>query len=327
MKKIMLIRTATVIVLVVVIVCFFAFEQVRESLGIDINLNQSSLSGNSQEASVPIFAVNTMTATAGQIRDYLSLSGDIVASSTVDAYSDAAGRITRLFVSVGSRVARNDPIAEVDPSRPGMDFVASQVRAPVGGTIVALPAQIGMTISQAVPIARIAGGTGLEIRLFVAERFISKISLNQPCEITLDAYPGEIFRGTVREISPTVDVASRTMEIRVGVENPGTRVKAGMFAKVRVITEQKNNIVKIPSSAMIQRFGEEYIFVAQEDPNNPGTYTARKQTIVPGIVIDGIMEIRQGLNPGDNVVVRGQTLLDDGSRINIIERVPPLSAN
>jgi multidrug efflux pump subunit AcrA (membrane-fusion protein) len=273
----------------------------------------------------PVFAVNTIQAVRGQIRDYLALSGDIIASSTVDTYSDAAGKISRLYVSVGSRVQRGDPVAEVDPSRPGMEYVPSLVKAPVTGTIVALPAQMGMTVSQAVPLARIAGGAGLEIRLFVAERFISKISPNQPCEITLDAYPGEIFRGSIRELAPTVDAASRTMEIRIGVENSGSRLKAGMFAKVRIITERKENIVKIPVGAVLNRFGERYVFAV--DMSDSAVPVARKKNIVPGILIDGVQEIIHGLAPNEAVVIRGQTLLEDGSRINIIERVAPLSVN
>jgi RND family efflux transporter MFP subunit len=266
-----------------------------------------------------------MAAASGQIRDYLALSGDIIASSTVDTYSDAAGKISRLYVSVGSSIKRGDPVAAVDPSRPGMEYVASIVRAPVAGTVIALPAQVGMTVSQAVPLARISGGAGLETRLYVAERYISKISLNQPCEVTLDAYPGEIFRGSVTEISPTVDTASRTMEIRVGVENPGSRLKAGMFAKVRVITETKENVVKIPASAVVNRFGEQYVFSV--DKTNPQTPVARKKVIVPGIIIDGVMEVRQGLAPNEEIVIRGQTLIEDGSRVNIIEQLSPLSAN
>jgi RND family efflux transporter MFP subunit len=182
-----------------------------------------------------------------------------------------------------------------------------------------------MTVSQAVPLARISGGGGLETRLHVAERFISKIGLNLPCEITLDAYPGDVFRGSVTETSPTVDTASRTMEIRVGVENPGSRLKAGMFAKVRIITETKENVVKIPSSAVVNRLGEQYVFSV--DNTNPQAPVARKRIIVPGIIIDGVMEVRQGLMPGDEVVVRGQTLLEDGSRVNVIEQLLPLSAN
>ncbi|MDR1863288.1 MAG: efflux RND transporter periplasmic adaptor subunit [Treponema sp.] len=279
----------------------------------------------------PVFAVNTMSAVKGQIRDYLMLSGDIIAASTVDAYSDAAGKVSRLLVSVGNWVNKGDVIALVDPSRPGMEYVESEVKAPISGTVVALPAQLGMTVSQQVPLARISGGSaasgGLEIHLYVSERFISRISLRQLCEISLDAWPGELFQGRVSEISPTVDPASRTMEIKVRVDNSASRLKAGMFAKVKVITEQKAGIVKIPHSALIQRFGEDYVFVAEADPENPGAYAARKRIIVPGIIIDGIMEVRQGLSPDDDIIVSGQTLLDDGAKVNIINRVTPLSVN
>jgi multidrug efflux pump subunit AcrA (membrane-fusion protein) len=276
---------------------------------------------------VPVFAVNTTTAAQGQIRDYLALSGDIIAGSTVDTFSDAAGKITRLYVSVGSRVSRGDPIALVDPSRPGMTYVENVVRSPISGTVVSLPAQLGMTISQAVSLARIAGGGALEIRLYVAERFISRIQLRQSCEITLDAWPGEVFRGIISEVAPTVDPASRTMEVRVNVDNPESKLKTGMFAKVRLITEVKNNIVKIPAGAVVQRFGENFVFVAEPDYDNENGYVARRRNVTPGLLIDGVLEIQAGLTPKDEIIVRGQTLLDDGARINIIERIAPLGAS
>jgi multidrug efflux pump subunit AcrA (membrane-fusion protein) len=285
---------------------------------------QHRVSPEAQAPVVPVFAVNTIQAAEGKIMDYLPLSGDIISSSTVDTYSDAAGKITRLYVSVGSRVNRGEAVAAVDPSRPGMEFMANIVRAPVGGIVVALPAQLGMTVSQVVPIARIAGGTGLELRLYVAERFISRIRLNQPCEIFLDAWPGEVFRGSVSEVSPTLDTASRTMEIKVNVDNPGSKLKAGMFAKVRVITEQKDNVVKIPITAMVNRFGEQYVFII--DNSDPAEPVAKKRIITAGIQIDGVLEVTRGLLPSDEIVIRGQTLLEDGSRVNIIERIAPLGA-
>ena len=315
MKKIALVAA----VLITAVLVFSGCKKGDDSSG------QPGVGPDGTGSTGPVFAVNTIEASRGHIRDYLALSGDIIASSTVDTYSDAAGKVSRLYVSVGSQVRRGDPVAEIDPSRPGMDFVPSVVKAPVAGTIVALPAQIGMTISQAVPLARIAGGAGLEIRLFVAERFISRIALNQACEVTLDAWPGEIFRGSITEVSPTVDATSRTMEIRIGVENPGSKLKAGMFAKVRVITEEKDNVVKIPVSAVVTRFGEQFVFVSDlSDPNAP---VARRRTIVQGIIIDGVMEVTKGLAPGEEIVARGQTLLEDGSRINIIDRLTPLGVN
>jgi len=317
-------RLATL--LMIAFLVFSGCERIKETYNIVIQnlVNPTDGMGGASPV-VQVFAVNTMAAVSGQINDYLALSGDIIASSLVDTYSDAAGKISRLYVSVGSKVKKGDPVAAVDPSRPGMEYIASVVRAPVAGTVIALPAQLGMTVSQAVPLARISGGVGLETRLYVAERFISKISLNQPCEITLDAYPGEVFRGSITELSPTVDTTSRTMEIRVGIENPGDRLKAGMFAKVRIITETKEGVVKIPASAVVNRFGEQYVFSV--DKTNPQAPVARKRVIVPGIVIDGVMEVRQGIAPNEEIVIRGQTLLEEGSRVNIIERLSPLGAN
>jgi multidrug efflux pump subunit AcrA (membrane-fusion protein) len=284
-------------------------------------------SGEAAAQEAPVFAVNTTAAVKGRIRDYLPLSGDIVAGATVDVYSDAAGKVVQVYVAVGDRVNKGAPIAAVDPSRAGMDYLPGVAAAPIAGVVTSLPAQVGMTVSQAVPLARIAGGEALEIRLHVAERFISRIGLHQPCEISLDAWPGEVFRGSVSEIAPTVDPASRTMEVKVNVENPGARLKAGMFAKVRIITEEKRGIVKIPSAAMIRRFGEEYVFTVEGDPENPESRIARRKLVRPGILIDGVLEIEEGLEPDDEVVVRGQTLLEDGARINVIDRVQPLSAN
>ncbi|MDR1232256.1 MAG: efflux RND transporter periplasmic adaptor subunit [Spirochaetaceae bacterium] len=271
------------------------------------------------EPEIPVFAVNTVQAEEGPIADYLALAGDIVAGSTVDAYSDAAGKVSLLYTAVGRRVSRNDPIAAVDPSRPGMNYVANIVRSPIAGTVVALPAQVGMTVSQATPIARISGGGALEIKLNVAERFISRIALSLPCVITLDAWPGEEFRGSVSEISPVVDPSSRTMEIKVNVENQGSRLKAGMFAKVHVITERKQSVVRIPESARVERFGETYVYVVETDRRDPAFRVAVKRPIKSGILIDGVLEVPEGLSPAEEIVVRGQSLLEDGTRVNVIQ--------
>jgi multidrug efflux pump subunit AcrA (membrane-fusion protein) len=316
------------------------------------------------DQNVPVFAVNTSTTAQGQIWDYIALSGDIIAGSTVDVYSDVAGKVTQVYVEIGRRVNQGAPIAAVDPSKPGMNYVPGVANAPIAGTVIALPAQVGATVSQAVPLARISGTSALEIKLYIAERFISKVAMNQPCEISLDAWPGEIFRGTVTEISPVVDPASRTMEIKLNVTNQEDKLKEGMFAKVKLITEQKENIVKIPAPALIQRFGENYVFVVEElvpeaapeassDEQSaekkgffaslfgkkedadakaaPGAspaklYAAKKRIVKPGILIDGALEIMDGLKPGEEFIVKGQGLLNDGAHINIIERVAPFNA-
>lgn len=279
------------------------------------------------ERLVPVFAVNTTPAIQGPIQDHLALSGDVVSGSMVDAFSDTAGRVAAVHVSLGQWVNIGDPIMAIDPSRPGMTFLHSTVTAPISGTIVTLPAQVGMMISPAIPLARVSGGGRLEVRLFVAERFISRMALNLPVEVTLDAWPGEVFQGRISEISPTVDQASRTLEVRVAVYNTGSRMMPGMFARARIVTERRENIVKIPSTAVVSRFGEQFVYVVEPDPENPEFNIARRRDITPGILIDGVLEIQSGLAAGEEIVARGQTLLEDGVRVNIIDRVTPLGTN
>ena len=308
-----------ILILLAVVSIFSGCERIKETYG------KIQAGGDIIVQEAPVFAVNTTIAVKGQIRDYIALSGDIVAGTTVDAYPEAAGRVTQLYVAVGDRISRGASIASIDPSRPGMTYRQSIATAPIGGTVVALPAQVGMTVSQAVPLARIAGTGALDIRLHIAERFISKMAMNLPCEITLDAWPGDVFQGSVSEVSPTVDPTSRTMEIKVNVNNADSKLKAGMFAKVRVITESRDNIVKIPATAVINRFGEQYVFsVDRTEPENP---IAKRKVIVQGILIDGVMEVQEGLSPDEEIVIRGHTLLSDGARINVVEQTAPLSAN
>jgi len=280
--------------------------------------------GGQGAANAAVYAVSSSTTAQGPIQDYLGLSGDIVASSTVDTYSDIAGKISKIYISIGSRVRKNDPVADVDPSKPGMDYVPSLVKAPLSGIVVTLPSRLGMTVTPNTSLATIAGGTGLEIWLNVSERFISRVALNQTCAVTVDAWPGETFKGNIFELSPTLDAVARTMLVKLSVENTSGKLKAGMFAKVQIITDSKANVVKIPVSAMISRNGENFVFIVDRtDPNAP---VARKTDIVPGISIDGVMEVTQGLSPKEEFVAEGQTILADGSRINVVSKIAPLDA-
>ncbi|MDR1256274.1 MAG: efflux RND transporter periplasmic adaptor subunit [Spirochaetaceae bacterium] len=267
----------------------------------------------------PVYAVSAVTVGTGNIADYLTLSGDMVAGSSVDVFSDTAGTITRRFVSIGSAVEKNQPVAEVDPSQPGMQYIASIVRAPIAGVISNLPGQVGMKITQSSSLAVISGGGGLEIQLNVAERFIYRIRMGLPCEITLDAYPNDRFRGRISEISPVINVSSRTMRIKVNVENPGNMLKAGMFANVKIITEEKNNVITVPETAVLQRGGERFVYTVEPDPSDANFKIARRMTVTTGLNIDNMIEVTDGIKAGDMIVVRGQTTFSDGSRVNIIQ--------
>jgi len=312
-------------VLAITVFSFTGCQQIKDARDKAKNSNGSGGTPAAQAVvNTTVYAVSSSTAAQGQIEDYLGLSGDIVASSTVDTFPDIAGKVSKIYVAIGKRVQKNDPVAEVDPSKPGLDYVPSLVKAPLSGVVVTLPIRLGMTVTPMTSLASIAGGTGLEIWLNVAERFISRVGLNQRCAVTVDAWPSDTFKGTIFELSPTLDAVARTMLVKLSVENTGGKLKAGMFAKVRIITESKPSVVKIPASAMVSRNGENYVFVI--DRTDPNALVAKKRTVVPGISIDGVLEVTQGLSPNEEFVAEGQTILADGSRINVIGKIAPLDA-
>lgn len=290
----------------------------------DKNTSDKNTSEKNDEQ-LTIFAVSTTVAVKGEIKDYLQLNGDIAARTTVDTFADTAGKIKNIFVRVGDTVRKNQIIAEIDPSRPGMTFAASPVKASISGTVTRVTVQIGATVAPNIPIVKISKMDELEVILYIAERFISKMSVGLPAVIKTEAFPGKQFTGTIREISPVVDTKSRTMEMKLSINDTSSRLKAGMFAEVKIITEEKKDIVKIPTEAMINRFGEYYVFIVKTDSDNSERSIVEKRTVIPGLRIDNQLEITNGLEENDILVIRGQTLLEDGLFVKVVSTVEPLS--
>ncbi len=296
--------------------------------------NQSEGESQGQDAEQEtVFAVSTTKAMEGQIRDYIEVNGDVVTKTKVDTFPDTAGKLSNLYVEVGDRVRKDQVIAEVDPSKPGMQFSASPVKAPISGTVTSLPVQVGSTVSPQMPVAQISKMDDLEVRVHVAERFISKMAVGLPAELQFEAYPSRNFKGQVREISPVVDPMSRTLELKVSISNGADVLKAGMFGEVKLITEEKSNVVRIPAECLVRRFGEDFVFVvkrdsaADESAGSTGTDTgiAERRKVTAGIEIDQKLEITSGLEAGEEVVYRGQTLLEEGSNVRVVEMVQPLA--
>jgi multidrug efflux pump subunit AcrA (membrane-fusion protein) len=271
-----------------------------------------------------VFAVMTTETVKGQLADYIEVNGDVVSRTTVDTYPDTAGKLSSLFVGPGDSVRKDQVIAEVDPSRPGMTFAKSPVKAPISGTVIRTPMQVGSTVAPSIPIVTIARMDDLEIQTNVAERFIAKMSEGLDVVIQVDAYPDILFHGRIRELSPMVDSVSRTLGMKLDLIDAGTKLKAGMFAGIKIITEKKKGIVKIPVSCVVTRQDEYFVFVVKDD-GTEGAH-AELRRIVPGMQIDNKLEVVEGLEPGETIVLRGQTLLEDGTRVKIVETEPPLEA-
>lgn len=331
-----------------------------------------------------IFAVNTTTAVKGEIRDYIELNGDVKSKTEVDVFPDVIGKLKGYNVTIGQYVYKDQILAYVDPSRPGMDYKWSPVKSPINGTVTDLPLDLGATVSQQMSVAKVGKLDQIEITTNIAEKFISKIKLGLNAYVNVEAYPDITFNARISEVSPVINPQTRMMGIKLSILGDTRLLKPGMFAEIKIITEKKQNIVKIPSDGYIIRFGQKYVFVINDQlPKNidmfsfnediidiledkekisiiKSVYTLDKneqkyilkenvseteqqsifkifdeinypyqiavqRKITTGIQIDNKLEIVEGLNPNEKIVVRGQSLLEDNSRVKIIDQIKPLS--
>ena len=268
-----------------------------------------------EEETETIYAVNADIVQAGNLDDYLEFGGDVSSVSAVDVYPDAAGKISRIRVSVGDLVKKDQIIAYFDPSRPGMNYSENPVKAPISGRVTSFPPTIGTMVSQSYSIAKISDTDELQIKVNVAERFIRRIRENQTAIVSFDAYPGVEFKARVFEVSPVLDTTSRTMLAKLKVEPADSRIKAGMYARVKLITDTIEGAVVIPNDAIVYRDGKPYVFTAKSESSES---SVNMVSVKEGLSVDNKTEIQEGLKEGDVIIVKGQSLLSDGSKVKIL---------
>ena len=268
--------------------------------------------GMDEKPAETVFAVNAFLSYKGDLNGYLEFGGDVSAVSSVDVLPDTNGKLSKIYVSVGDVVKKDQVLAEVDASRPGMTYSASPVKAPVSGTITSFATSVGNMVAASMTIGRISSTDKLEIKTSVPERFISKIKLNQKATLTFDAYPGETFYAKVTKISPVLDTSTRTMGVTLVLDPPDSKIKIGMYGRIKLITDHKSNAIIIPASCLVTRSQEQCVFVVNPD----NTVTLKKVTV--GIKVDDMVEILSGLEGNEKVVTKGQTLLNNGTKVNVV---------
>ena len=265
-----------------------------------------------------LYAVSTYKTVAGNLDDYLEFGGDVASVNEVMVLPDQAGKVTNILVKVGDMVKKDEVIAYVNPLRAGVVYNDSPVRAPIAGRITSLPVTIGSTVSQSSSVAKVARTDELEIRIAIAERFVSRISNGQKATVTFDAYPGVVFGAKVFEVSPVLDTSTRTMGVKLRLNPPDSRVKVGMYGRVRLVTESVKNAIVLPVSALVTRDGKDYVFAITSPKSGKEAAVVGLKPVTRGITVDNKVEITKGLDTDEEVVVKGQTLLNDGAKVKIV---------
>ncbi len=200
----------------------------------------------------------------------------------------------------------------------------TRIRAPFDGTVLTKDADVGEVVapfasssSSRGAVVTMADMSSLEVEADVSESNIMRVQVNQPCEIILDAYPDKRYPGTVNKIVPTADRAKATVLTKVKFKNRDERVLPEMSAKVTFLSKELDEAAQnappaltIPSNAMITRDGKRFVFVLRGEE-------VELITIAIGERVGNRVEIREGLQNGDKVVVNPDPDLVSGTKVKL----------
>ena len=248
----------------------------------------------------------------GSVREYVRVNGDVDAKSSVNIYPDTSGKLISVSVSPGDSVRRGQTVAVVDPSLPGQVYGPSAVIATINGTVTAVNIDVGETVSTSSAVVTVGDLSALQIITYVPERYVGSVALGMDAEVILDAYPDEIFPARVTEISPVLDLKSRSQEISLDFLNVDSRVKAGMFVSTRIVVEEAVDVVTVPPAALTTYYGQDVVYVVNGE-------TVERREVTVGLSSSNAVQISEGLSLGETVAVQGLSGITDGSRVRIVD--------
>lgn len=188
----------------------------------------------------------------------------------------------------------------------------STVRAPISGVVTEKLVERGDVVSTNTPMFTVADRSTLVVRVMVSELDVTALEPGDVVEVMVDAFPDRAFRGRIRRVFPSADPASRLVPVEVALTGGDARdLTIGFLARVTFRLAPRENILMIPAKALIETVGQPAVFLLT------GTSVTRR-TVERGETYEGRVEIRNGLQLGDSVVVAGQNMLRDGATVRVV---------
>lgn len=185
------------------------------------------------------------------------------------------------------------------------------LRSPVSGVITARKYDQGDMYGGS-PIYVVEQITPVKLYVGISEMDYTRVKKNDTVTLTADALPGKTFTGRIARIYPTIDAATHTFTAEVNVANSDRLLRPGMYARVTVNFGSNHSIV-VPDDCVVKQQGSgvRSVFVLQNDN------TVKEIVVTLGRHFGTEYEILSGIAEGDNVVVKGQASLKNGSKVNV----------
>ena len=190
----------------------------------------------------------------------------------------------------------------MDPDHASTQLVVKAPRAGVILDVGAAPGEFSQALSASAPLSTVADITTVWAVGDIYEKDLAVTKSGEPAQVTLNAYPGQMWTGRVAVVSSAVDPTTRTLHVRVVLPNADLRIKPAMFGAIRLVRSTTQGIL-VPATAVVREGNVAYVFIAH------GNGRFARQTVTLGRAVDGTLEILSGLSGGETIVSEGALFL------------------
>ncbi|MGX9695741.1 efflux RND transporter periplasmic adaptor subunit [Janthinobacterium lividum] len=271
--------------------------------------------GDSVKAGDPLFTLDSAELSAAYADDSKAKSALLQARQELERQktlfeAEIAARkeyeaAQAAFAQAGSDAqASADKLAQYGAGARGSrrDYV---LRSPIAGTVIAMEgAQGGYWNDINAPVMTVADLSTVWLSANVAERDLAQVAVGQKTSITVDAWPGKTFEGKVAYVGAVLDPETRTVKVRVAIDNRAGAFKPGMFAHAGFAGASRRALL-VPAAAVLQSGPSTRVMVER----SPLVFSPR--TVEVGASHGGQVEIISGLRAGERIVVKEGVLLND----------------
>ena len=186
----------------------------------------------------------------------------------------------------------------------------AKITAPLSGLVKERLVSEGLYLKANSPVVTLVQNSPLKLRLEVPETAIHSVRLGGPVQFRVDSFPDKAFEGRISRIAPSLNQQSRTLKLEALVDNAAGTLKPGLFARVTILTDQRDKALVAPAQALFTFAGLEKMFVIEG-----GKVTER--VVRSGTHTDSVVEIVAGLKEGDTVATSNLGNLQQGREVTV----------